>query len=210
MSSWAALAATPPTTTENAAAALPKAAAAVVEKVTSPSICIPRLPATFSDGQLVDIINEIGLGKIEKIDLILKEDKNGVDYLMAFVHMEEWLSTETAQSVREDLLNNEKITVVYEDPLYLTLTKSYSERPTRQTKSHRRWQDWHQQRGVGPVQPRINHKKMKALKASTTHMVDGDVWHVKTNQKKRPSKKTSSHTSPQRRANQFACLANDE
>jgi len=120
MTTWAAIAATPPK------AVLPKA---VLPKDYAPTICIPRLPSTFSDGQIVDIINDIGLGKIKKIDLISKIDRNGVDYLIAFVHMEEWLGTETAQSVLEDLLNDEKITVVYDDPLFLTLTKSRTPRP---------------------------------------------------------------------------------
>ena len=47
----------------------------VVKAVTEPSICIPRLPSSFNDGQLHEIVEQMKLGKVSKIDLINKTDR---------------------------------------------------------------------------------------------------------------------------------------
>lgn len=100
-----------------------------VSDVTEPSICIPRVPMTFSDGVVIEIIKELNLGDIEKVDLINKTDRNDNDYMMVFVHMRSWNMEGSAGETRDQLMNNEKIQIVYDDPHYLILSKSYTARP---------------------------------------------------------------------------------
>ena len=101
--------------------------------VTQPSICIPRLPPSFNDGQIIEIFNEINLGNIDKIDIINKTNGDN-DYLMAFIHFASWRMEGEAKTIHEGLMNDEKITVYYDDlskkhSNYLLLTRSYSARP---------------------------------------------------------------------------------
>ena len=100
-------------------------------RMTTPSVCIPRVPNGWSDGVIQDVMeNDVGYGKVSKVDMINKADRNGNEYTMAFIHFEEWASTEESMTDRDKLLNNEKIKVVYDeaDEKYFTISKSYAKR----------------------------------------------------------------------------------
>lgn len=106
--------------------------------ITEPSICIPRLPPSFNDGQILEIVNELGLGDVENIDFIHKSDHTGSEYLMVFIHMSSWACDENATSIRMDLMNDEKIKIVYDDPHFCILSKSYSKRRSDRSNENRR------------------------------------------------------------------------
>ena len=95
-----------------------------------PTLCIARLPTQMSsDGVVMSIVGtELGYGKVEKVDMIQKTDRNGIDYMMAFVHFAEWTNSEAVNADRVKLMNGEKIKVVYdeENNRYFTLTRSYT------------------------------------------------------------------------------------
>lgn len=106
--------------------------------ITEPSICIPRLPPSFNDGQILEIVNELGIGDVENIDFIHKSDHTGSEYLMVFIHMSSWACDENATSIRMDLMNDEKIKIVYDDPHFCILSKSYSKRRSDRSNENRR------------------------------------------------------------------------
>lgn len=107
----------------------PKQEPEIDPALREPSICIPRVPTTFNDGQVIDLIKELGLGEVEKVDLINRTDKHGEDFLTAFVHFAKWNTDGDAVEVRETLNRNEKIKIVYNEPDYLFLSRSYTNRP---------------------------------------------------------------------------------
>ena len=82
------------------------------------------------------VTNDLEYGKVAKVDMIEKTDRNGEDYIMAFVHFESWADSKSVNEDREKLLKGEKIKVVYDEEkgAYFTLVKSYSksreDRPT--------------------------------------------------------------------------------
>ena len=98
--------------------------------VKEPTLCIARLPSQMSsDGVVMSVVgSDLGYGKVEKVDMIQKTDRNGIEYMMAFVHFAEWANTEAVNADREKLMNGEKIKVVYdeENGRYFTLTRSYT------------------------------------------------------------------------------------
>lgn len=149
----------------------------IVVPVTEPSICIPHLPSSFNDGQILEIINEIGLGEITKIDLINKTDRNGRDYLMAFIHFASWRMEGQAKIVHEGLMNDENITVYYDDPKYLVLSKSYSPR-----------------HGTGEFRKKAV-KNRKRTPAKTSYLDNnGETWFTKTAKKVRGENITQTRT----------------
>ena len=150
-----------------------------VEPVTEPSICIPRLAPSFNDGQILDIIKEIELGEIDKIDLINKTDRNGDDYLMAFLHFASWNMEGNAKTVREQLMNDEKITVYYDDPKYLVLSRSYSPR-----------------HGTGEFRKKAV-KNRKNTPATTSYVDEnGETWFTKATKPSKTEKKKTQTRSP--------------
>jgi hypothetical protein len=98
--------------------------------VKEPTLCIARLPSQMSsDGVVMSVVgSDLGYGKVEKVDMIQKTDRNGIDYMMAFVHFAEWANTDAVNADREKLMNGEKIKVVYEEEngRYFTLARSYT------------------------------------------------------------------------------------
>ena len=105
-------------------------AAVITPAVKEPTLCIARLPSQMSsDGVVISVVgSDLGYGKVEKVDMIQKTDRNGIEYMMAFVHFAEWANTEAVNADREKLMNGEKIKVVYdeENGRYFTLTRSYT------------------------------------------------------------------------------------
>lgn len=94
---------------------------------SEPSICIARVPTSFNDGQLIGICqDELNLGKVNKVDIIQKTDKNGNDYLMVFIHFTAWNCEDEGADIRRMLMNDEKVKIIYDEPHYLTLSKSYT------------------------------------------------------------------------------------
>ena len=201
MSSWASIVSSSKqnVSTQHSVQQKPPVAKKVVSEkpkpVTYPSICIPWLPTSFSDGQVIDIINEIGLGDIEKVDLIGKVDRNDNDYLMAFIHMENWSMEGYGKSVRDDLLDDDTppIKIVYDDPKFLMLSKSYTERPDGKGKTRKPF------------------KSKRREKVAKTYVEDGDTWHVTQSKSKKTHSISAKATQQDNRLvkNSFASLIDD-
>ena len=186
----------------------------VVKVVTEPSICISRLPSSFNDGQLHEIVEEMKLGKVSKIDLINKTDRSGNDYLMAFIHFESWETTGPGGDVRTQLMNEEKLKIVYDEPDYLMMSKSYTSKNGKKDKSQKR------ERSMRTESMRTEKKSREKV----TQVVDddGESWNVMPSAKSTKRRNTSSSnvgeedsetsTPSQKKRNAFAGLTvyNDE
>ena len=175
----------------------------VVKAVTEPSICIPRLPSSFNDGQLHDIVEQMKLGKVSKIDLINKTDRSGKDYLMAFIHFESWETTGPGGDVRTQLMNDEKLKIVYDEPDFLMMSKSYTSKNGKKDSSQKR------ERSM---------RTEKKPREKVTQVVDddGETWNVIPSAKSAKKQNTSSSnvdeeynetfTPSQKKQNAFAGL----
>ncbi len=171
---------------------------------SEPSICIARAPTSFSDGVIMGICqDELSLGKVEKVDIIQKVDKNGHDFVTAFVHFKEWSCQDEGASVRSDLMNGEKIKIVYEDPRYITLTKSYTTRPDNSGKHGKRERDGNRQHnGKHGKRERdgnrqYNGKRTQHSKHTKPRVViDEDGWATTTSTRKVHSTTTTEPSTP--------------
>jgi hypothetical protein len=180
----------------------------VVNAVTEPSICISRIPLSFNDGQLRDIVEQMKLGKVSKIDLINKTDRSGNDYLMAFIHFDSWETTGPGGDVRTQLMNDEKLKIVYDDPEFLMMSKSYTSKNGKKGKS--------QKRELNMMSESTRTEKKPREKVTQVVDDDGETWNVLPSAKSAKKQNTSSSnvdeeynetfTPSQRKQNAFAGL----
>ena len=100
-----------------------------------PSICIPRVEKNFSDGMIIDGIQQLGYGEVEKVDMICKEAPNGTEYYTSFVHFKKWNTDAETTKQRDAFMRGEKEKVVYDEDTgaYWIMSRSYTQRPGGRT-----------------------------------------------------------------------------
>lgn len=81
-----------------------------------PSLCIPRVHVNISENQIRRIFNELKLGVIERVDMIVC--KKNEKFKMVFIHFKKWFTEGNAQIAREKLKQGEEIKVIYDDPWF--------------------------------------------------------------------------------------------
>lgn len=83
-----------------------------------PSLCIPRVYPNISEGRIRKIFDELGMGVIERIDIVSKTTEKGERFNRVFIHMERWFQNSNASVARERLLGGKDIKIVYDDPWF--------------------------------------------------------------------------------------------
>lgn len=99
---------------------------------SSPSLCIPRVFANITEKRVAFVIRDVGLGEIDRIDMVPKTTDDGVKFQRVFIHFKKWNTSESAQRARERVLSGKEIKIVYDDPWFWKLSANRSvARPTR-------------------------------------------------------------------------------
>lgn len=81
------------------------------------SVYIPRIFDNIPTHKIVNTFELLDLGKVDKIDIILKTNTNGTNIKMAFVHFSEWYTNSAAINFRQNVENpNIDAKLVYDDP----------------------------------------------------------------------------------------------
>ena len=83
-----------------------------------PSLCIPRVFANWSESQIRNILDDIGLGEIKYIKILTKGNEKEKKFNLVFIHFTRWFSNDNANIARERLLNGKDIKIMYEDPWF--------------------------------------------------------------------------------------------
>lgn len=96
---------------------------------SSPSICIPRVFPNITWQRVKGVFEELGLGVVERVDMVNKTNDKGQKFKRVFVHFKSWSSDETAQQVREKLLSGDQIKIVYDEPWFWKVAMSTLPRP---------------------------------------------------------------------------------
>jgi len=99
-----------------------------------PSICIPRVFSNIKWQLVKSTIEQLGLGRVDRVDMVQKSNEKGEKFQRVFIHMKFWDRAEQAQMVRQKLLSGDNIKVVYNDPWYWQLSMSRIPKPTFQKK----------------------------------------------------------------------------
>lgn len=102
---------------------------------SAPSVCIPRVFPNITWQRVKGIFEELGLGLVDRVDMINKTNEKGDKYKRVFVHFKSWNEDETAQQVREKLLGGDQVKIVYDEPWYWKIAMSTAPRPEFEKKT---------------------------------------------------------------------------
>jgi len=83
-----------------------------------PSICIPRVFPNIDEKRIRRIFTDLGLGEIDRVDIIGKTGEKGEKFNRIFVHFRRWFASANSDTARERLLNGKEIKIVYDDPWF--------------------------------------------------------------------------------------------
>jgi len=99
-------------------------------KPQEPSICIPRAFMSTTRKDIYDTVEKLGLGAVDRIDMVSKINDRGEPFNKVFIHFKVWnTKDETAIATREKLLKGEEIKIVYREPWFWKCTASRVEKP---------------------------------------------------------------------------------
>ena len=81
-----------------------------------PSLCIPRINGNITEKEIRNIIDDLRLGVIRRIDINKKTKTSG--NRCVFIHFNKWFDYGNAIIARERLLNGKDIKVIYDQPWF--------------------------------------------------------------------------------------------
>ena len=103
------------------------------------SICIPRVFANIRWKRVKAVFDQLGLGEIDRIDMVQRTADDGSNFQRCFIHFKTWADTENARAVREQLdAEGGEIKIVYDDPWFWKCFKSRVARPDQAPKGKQR------------------------------------------------------------------------
>lgn len=91
---------------------------------SQPSLCIPRVFNNITEARIRQVFDEIGLGKISRIDLKERKNEKGDSFKRVYVHFEKWFWNEDAQAARRKLISGKEIKIVYDNPWFWKVSAS--------------------------------------------------------------------------------------
>lgn len=83
-----------------------------------PVLCIPRVYPNISESRIRRIFDDLGMGTLERVDIVSKTSEKGEKFNRVFVHFRKWNDSENANIARERLLNGKEIKIIYDDPWF--------------------------------------------------------------------------------------------
>jgi hypothetical protein len=104
-----------------------------------PSICVPRVFSNINETRIRKVFDALGMGSIDKIDMIEKTDQKGAKYNRVFIHFNRWNNTGDAGVARERLLSGKEVKIVYDDPWFWKISayrNSNDNKPVKNEKNH--------------------------------------------------------------------------
>jgi len=134
-----------------------------------PSLCIPRVFQNITKERVAYVFKSLGLGVIDRIDMVPRTSENGDNFQRVFIHFTKWSTSDDAVRARERVLGGKEIKVVYDDPWFWKISANRStarDRPTasRPTASRPRIVD----------ESSDNDDGLCAAKSSSQHRAGGD------------------------------------
>jgi hypothetical protein len=74
-----------------------------------PSLCIPRMSLHITKDKVIDVLETMQLGLVQRVQFIYYKDNHGETFAKVFVHFSSW----TDECVRNRLLQGKPVHVVY-------------------------------------------------------------------------------------------------
>jgi hypothetical protein len=102
------------------------------------SLCIPRVFKNISEKRIRAIFYSLKLGFVERVDMVAKSGKDGKEFWRVFVHFSQWNDRNTtATQFKAKLERGEQVKIVYDQPWFWMISKSYSQPPEQRSQSGR-------------------------------------------------------------------------
>ena len=96
---------------------------------TNPSICIPRVFPNIDWKRVKNVFEELGMGEVERVDMVNKVNDKGQKFKRVFVHFKKWHDDPTTRQVKSKLLSGDSVKVVYDDPWFWKVFISHVPKP---------------------------------------------------------------------------------
>lgn len=94
------------------------------------SVCIPRIFNNIPVSKIVSTFESLNLGKVERVDIVMKRGKNNEPIKMAFVHFSKWYNNAAAINLRKKIEDpNHEAKIVYCDPWYWVILPNKTPEP---------------------------------------------------------------------------------
>lgn len=100
-----------------------------------PVLCIPRIDSKIKYSHIKDVINELDLGEIDRLDIIKTVNHRNAISNRVFIHFKNWNSNENADAAKIRLENNQDIKVIYGEPHEIWKIFAYKKQPHKNKKS---------------------------------------------------------------------------
>ena len=118
---------------------------------STPSICIPRVFSNITWMRVKSVFEELGLGEVDRVDMVKKENEKGESFKKVFVHFKHWASTPEANQCRQKLISGDQVKIVYDTPWFWKISASKVERPEHNnTQKHSQHKSGEQRTGQRP------------------------------------------------------------
>ena len=91
---------------------------------SQPSLCIPRVFNNITESRIRHVFDDIGLGKISRIDIKERKSEKGETFKRVYVHFDKWFWNEDAQAARKKLVSGKEIKIVYDNPWFWKVSAS--------------------------------------------------------------------------------------
>lgn len=99
-----------------------------------PVLCIPRVYPNISEGRIRHIFDELNLGVIDHVDFVSKENDQGQNFNMVFIHFRYWKNNRNANEARERLMDGKQIKVIYDEPWFWKISAYKRPEPRRRNR----------------------------------------------------------------------------
>jgi len=96
-----------------------------------PSLCIPRVFPNINERRIRAVFDELGMGEIERVDIVRKQTEKGETFNRVFLHFKRWNTGGNADIARERLLNGKEIKIVYDDPWFWKISAARASTESR-------------------------------------------------------------------------------
>lgn len=91
---------------------------------SQPSLCIPRVFNNITETRIRQVFDDLGLGKISRIDIKERKTEKGDSFKRVYVHFDKWFWNEDAQAARRKLISGKEVKIVYDNPWFWKVSAS--------------------------------------------------------------------------------------
>ena len=100
-----------------------------MESIKNISLYIPHVYANYTSAMIMDVFDEMRIGRVKSVDLVPKVGSDGKAYNAAYIHFYEWYDTIYSQSFQGRVLDPKlEARVMYDDPWYWIVLENKSKK----------------------------------------------------------------------------------